>query len=694
MANLTSELLVRLNEQVSGPAAKAAAGLGSIEKAAGKLGKTKGLSDGLYRELEKIKATPAQFRQIENAYVSFKRRVESLGPIKAEHWIRLHKDWHAGALAQIRGMRREYEGLGKAAAGAIAVVAGSYAVRRGVRASLKAGADNMREDSRDYLGGLSTLDSVALRAGAARMSGQYRSIDFASAHERLRDTAQSMGSVDKALALGDTIGAGNAVLQSLKGPEKALEESRKFFKALDTLGKNVDPAEVRSLYDGYIKALGVEGADMNMGDIFTLVKRAKSGGASLSNEFLMAIAPSLMQDMGPDRVGTAIGSMVSQIVGGRATKKSKESQREFGLRGKDGKVLRQDLMLSNPFEYAKQVLGPALAAKGVDLADNGAVVAAVSRLFSNQMVADLFTKLLTQMEQYERKAAQYGKGPGLDAANSLGARDPYVAFESVNAQLRNLGGSIADHVMSPLTSGMNGLSTVINSFAEAAKGGASAGALLVTGLGGLAAAMAVGGTVLKSVLPGVFGSAAGGAGAAGGAVGAVAAGGALASVVANEVVKGNKEAFKDVATNPMLGAMGGDYGLASAIHNAPEIAAEIAEMQRRAAEEAARRKLEAPPADASGKGPFDHSAAFVHNSAVGFREGLSTELQEAEREVAESVRRMRDMLNFNASPQITPQINAPAGVPGKQSSISGVSRQLARRIDSRATGNFADLEYG
>lgn len=688
MANLTSELIVKLVDQVSGPAGKAASGLSSIEKAASKLGSRK-LGEGLNRELEKIKATPRQFRQIEREYATFQSRMAALGPIKADHAFRMRNDWHTRTIAQIRGMRREYEGLGKSAASLGAIVAGSYGLRAAGRASIKAGANNMREDSRDYLGGLTTSDTLALRKGAMSMSGKYMSMDFSSAHERLRDTAQSMGSVEKALGLADTIGAGNTVLQSLKGPEKALEESRKFFKALDTLGKNVNSGEVRNLYDGYIRALGVEGADMNMGDIFTLAKRSKSGGASLSNEFLMAIAPSLMQDMGPDRVGTAIGSMVSQIVGGRATKKSKEAQAAYGLRDGNGKFNSQDLLLSNPFEYTKKVLTPALAAKGVDMSNDGAIVAAISDLFSNQSVADLFTKMITQGPQYDRKAAQYGRAPGLSAANGLAAADPYVAYEGLLAQARNLGGALAEHVMGPITAGLNGLSTLANTFATAAKSGAEAAALIVAGVGGLAAAVAGGGAALKTLLPGVFGSAAGGVAGLVGVAGAGVAGGALASVIATEIVKGNKEAFADTASNPMLGAMSGDTGFAAAILNAPA----IAEQMRRDAEEAARRKADGTPNsfNFSDFAPAAEAGAAGSASGGGFREGLKSELHGAEEDVAASVGRMLNMLNFRASPSVTPNIATPT--PGKQSSIADTSRKLASRIDDRRVGNFADTDY-
>jgi hypothetical protein len=68
-------------------------------------------------------------------------------------------------------------------------------------------------------------------------------------HERLRDTAMGMRSTDKALELSDRIAQGTTVLQSLQGKDKAIEEGRKFFSALDVMGKNIDPKEVKELFN-------------------------------------------------------------------------------------------------------------------------------------------------------------------------------------------------------------------------------------------------------------------------------------------------------------------------------------------------------------------------------------------------------------------------------------------------------------
>jgi hypothetical protein len=125
----------------------------------------------------------------------------------------------------------------------------------------------------------------------------------------------------------------------------------------------------------------------------------------------------------------------------------------------------------------------------------------------------------------------------------------------------------------------------------------------------------------------------------------------------------------------------------------------LSDADRRKAEAAARSKLDGTRNNFNFSDmakPTEATAAGAQ-SGSGFRQGLKSELDQAEQDVADSMGRIKGMLNFNASPTITPKVNVPAGagnVPGNQSSIANTSRQLARRIDQRSIGNFTDTEYG
>lgn len=677
MSNVVSQLIIKLVDQVSGPASKAASSLQSVEKSATALGKSSSVSWGanFSRELEKLRLAPSAFREVQRSWDELQRGLRANGNPRASVFFGAMDQWKSRTLSNLRAVRGEADGLGKTLAQLGALGIGSYGVAKVAKGAVKAGANNAREDTRDYLAGLDIAESLKLRAGAAKMSKKYQSMDSATAHERLRDTANALGSVDQALNLSDMIGAGHTVLQSLKGPQAAIEESRKFFKGMDTLGK-VKPDELRKLYDGFLRAQGVEGADMNMGDIFTLAKRAKSAAPALSDRFLWSVAPGLMQDMGPDGLGTALGSMVSQIVGGRATKKSIEEQKRYGLRNDDGSVRDQKTMLSDPLEYTKNTLIPALQKNGVDISDNGAVVAALAKLFSNQKVADLFSKLVSQLPQYDRKAGQYDKAPGAAAADDLKNRDPFVSYEGMMAQVRNLGSAISEHVIGPATTGMNAIADMSNRLANAAQSSASALAITAGGLTGLVAAL----NALKNV-PGLarFLPLAPGAGTLAGPAAVIGA------------VETLRNATKD------------DMGTTSGERMRKYRGGSLHDILRRNFSDE-RERIGLPPIDsgdpfASGASPVRHldqsgpAASAGEQTGDAFKTAIAGQLQSVDELIASHVQRWVGMLSFSASPSITPSISAPAGgVPGKQS-MNGVSRQLAARVRDKTIGNFTDNEY-
>lgn len=455
-------------------------------------------------ELAKLKLTQKEIEAVNRSFQNFDKALKAK-PIRASSYFEAVSVWKGKTLSDLRAVRESMEqtrlkqeqmfkgvrGGARMAVGALGVGSAAYLANRGVRGTIGAGATMMRESARDYLAGMSDTDSARIKAGAMDLSTRYNSLDASTMHERLRDTAMSVRSVDKAMELGDTLARGQVVLQSLVGKERAPEQSRKFLRGLDTLGKNIDPQEIKTLYDGYIKAQGVEGNDMDLGDILRMSQMSKSGGATLDNRFLMSVAPGLMQDIGPARLGTALGSSMSQVIGGRATKKSKAAQMDYGLRDKQGNFLNDREVMSNPFDYTLNRLVPALQKKGVDVNDNVAVTRATSQLFSNQMVADLFTKMITQREQYSAKGEQYAKAPGLAAATELPKRDPFVAAEGFVSQLKNFAASLAEPAFPAATATINALSGALGNLAKTYSeetGIGKAGMLGVGGaVGGLAA---------------------------------------------------------------------------------------------------------------------------------------------------------------------------------------------------------------
>ena len=284
-------------------------------------------------------------------------------------------------------------------------------------------------------------------------------------HSTLREASTSMRSVDNAVALTTTFGEMLTVLQSLKGKDKAIEELRRFMSALDVLGDNLDPKQVRDYAMGFTKAAGVEGADFDLGRLLAMSKQLKSAGATVSNRFLMTSGVSLGRDMGDEKAGNAIAMMMQQEV--QATKEAKAYGARYGLRDKSGKFIDRSAMQSDPDQWAWRNIPEAMKRAKLDPNKAEDVNTFLNNAYSNQSARNVLSKLMTQGDQYRAQAQAFGRAPGLDAAASLPGRDPFVAYEAVFAQLRTLAGQSA--VMDEAAAGLNKLSGAISALNEAVK---------------------------------------------------------------------------------------------------------------------------------------------------------------------------------------------------------------------------------
>ena len=682
MPSLMSQLIVSLIDRVSGPAKGAGAalkGLGNIEKQLQSQLKS-GASNYNWgktfsAEIGKLKLSAKELDAVAKDFERFQQRLRSGAQrMRASEYVGAMDAWKTRTLSNIRAVRaaaeeaerarermfKGWRGGARFAAGALGVGGAAYTVNRGARASVTATAGNLREGARDYLAGLSPAETARLKARSLGLSAQYPSVDMQTMHQSLRETAMSMRSVDKASELGETLAQGLVVLQSLKGKDEALKESAKFFSALDTLGKNLDPGEVKQLYDGYLKALGVEGVDLNLADLKMIAQKSKSAGPGLSNRFLMMTAPGLQGDIGASRLGTALGSEVAQIIGDRATKKSKAAQAEFGLRDKNGWKDQRKIM-TDPDKFAWENLIPALKKKGIDPDDIPGVTKAMNQIFSNQMVSDLFTKLITQREQYQAKSAQYEAAPGLGAADKLRANDPFVALEGMMGQLRNAASTLAEGPMQKAVGMLNGLTDAIARMTDtlaknpelASKAGLATGAAAVAGGAGAIA-------LARKTYQWFTGS---GSSAAGAAAGDVAGGAATAS---------------------RWGIMGRLLGRAALAPNwsggrvmdSPEMMQALQNWRSRQSlpkdepgywGDGASGFMPGKSIWTDGTSPIQHLDASGQASSAGAKTGeayksaIDTALQGVDAKIQAAVQRWIGMLTFSAHPTITPNISAPAG---------------------------------
>jgi len=512
-------------------AKKVTSTIGDIERAAKRLS-TAPWGQGFQRQIDKLALNARELDKVRRSWNSLHADMASrnLGAALKKSEISAWKTATLGHFSAVRaGMRdteREAKRIGRAIRsafrpGMIALGAGSGTYATGMlgREALTAGSEAERERFRQRMAAIPEGERAQIEERAAELSARYRSVSATDIAEMARVARGTMGSTERGFQILEEMVRGYVTLQSAKGVDAAPSEMSRLLRGIDNLGQNkegdIGVAAVRDIINGLVRAAQIEGAELDVGSMFELARRAKVAGPALSTEFLMSVAPAIIQDMTASGAGTALAmAFKSFVVGDRsqAGKRYMEAQANLGLReglvthkGRvvdEGTFVAADELARNPYEWVKAHLVPALTEAGVDIADETAVAMAVGRLSGNTNATGMLTRMVTQMEQIDRLVSMYNRAMGTEAAEEITAGDPLAAWKGLKTSLENL--SAATLPMPQIAAGLNSLSDTINAFAQrvresdpavlgatAAAGGAAAlygGYKVASGIGALVTA--------------------------------------------------------------------------------------------------------------------------------------------------------------------------------------------------------------
>ena len=409
-------------------------------------------------QLDKMRVSMREQVRLARDFSELSRTIHpsNLPGIRTHEYLSGLDRWKTLTIANLRQVKAEAEATNRALgpfargalgiAGAAGVAAPGYVAWRGIRGSAIAVAEQNREDARNWLSGMTPEEQKRARAVSKQFSARYSLLDESQVQARLRNLRAFTGSLDGALGLLDNDLQALTVLQSLRGKDDAMGQFRQLYKGLDILNFTEKTGDAKRLIDAFIKAQSVD-PDIHARDWALAARYSRSGGMSLSDEFLGAVLPTLIQDLGGSQVGTMLQQNIAQNIGNRIKKESLQYQASAGLRDADGNFVGRDLLMSNPYLWTQKYLPDALKKLGLDPGNHNDLVEFSAKAFSNQRVAELFTKLLSQKDQIERNISLFRMAPGIGAAGDLRNRDAFVANEGVFAQLRNLGAQIAAPIM-------------------------------------------------------------------------------------------------------------------------------------------------------------------------------------------------------------------------------------------------------
>lgn len=501
-------LILRLQENVSAGAQKAAGALKGVDKAAAGIGRNasgatnlKRALDGLaastgklsapwganlQQQLQRLGASASEIDKVRSSWDQLQARLAA-GGIGGKMRTNEIAAWRLAVAGNLTAVRAEADrtrqsliGLGdqvRQLARTGGLLAGGVGTailgRAGIQASatyedLKIRLDQMGWDPKTNQAIIAEANKLAARYGQSRSNALEALIEGAIGSDKPQDVLKKSDTIGRAL-----------VLETLhSGPGRAVEGVRNLDKARDQLGIE-DPAEMRKFYDNYYRAKSVLGADLTTDQYRQAVQYARTAGKVVDMDYLGTTLPSMIAESKGSDAGSQLRALFDQMIVGRASKAAQEKQREYGLRDENG-VVTGEALFKNPAAFVNDVIAKKLEERGilkrdaegrVDKEGRIALAREIGQLTNNRLSSDQMYRLIDQGEIYERQKRQMRQSKGgLEGADKVLAESPTMSWQALQSSMQNVASSVGESVMPVIVPGLNSLSGGINSLATSLQG--------------------------------------------------------------------------------------------------------------------------------------------------------------------------------------------------------------------------------
>jgi len=306
----------------------------------------------------------------------------------------------------------------------------------GIGLGIAEGIKEMASATSDYAHQLSLLQSVirdnkqmadAVNAAWATSFSTPTS-DATENLKAINDLIPAFGNVPDATANIDSLQKLSAVITNLGGgPDQVFDIA----KALETRGAAQDSERFKRESSMMVQASEATGGRVSARDYLQFIRQENPFATGFSNEFLYRVAPTLIQDMGASRSGTALNTLENTLAGGRMTKAAKAEMTQLGLldagvsykEGSAGTVQVDqkglkgaNLALDNPYKWVNEVMIPALVAHGITGAKEQEKE--IAKLFSNRNAERIVVEFSVNQSRYAK-----------DAGVIAQTEDPYAVYD-------------------------------------------------------------------------------------------------------------------------------------------------------------------------------------------------------------------------------------------------------------------------
>lgn len=559
MSTMDLSVVLRLVDQLSAPAKKASDALRGITKAAADLKKIGGGLDTLPKQIKEssaaIRALQADVRSFSSA---FRGAADSARSMSKEMAANRGKSWMA---EEVKNLRAMVDLQGKLASGPRRF-SGVHGSLLGV--SLFGGHPHLRSEGREGWDeasavrhqmaimqtlGMSQVEMAEAYKKAVHVSSDITTSTVSQNLQTIRemrgaflhphDAVTNLGALVKADAIFNAISESKPGMHGLRWKEQAYD----FAKAIEMLGVT-DPKQFEDYLGGMMQAMGAFGGKVQGRDFHGTIKYARTAAQNWSKDFVTQVLPTLIQEYkvggGSGASGSAGQGLMSLFeVVSTGTMKEEAAKRWVGLglaKAGDitksglrpGAIAGNHLFQADPYQWAWQVLVPAMVRKGIitsnevdaikrgdtkdkEFAKN--ITKYIAGLGGTRTARDALTKLILQAARIERDRQNVLETMDFKAWDTLSKGSPTVALQAFGTQLKGFIAALIDPLMPVATKVLAGLGAALSSMMKAMRLNPEI-AYSLTGLlaagGALLLPSLLRSTLLRSLIGGGVGFAAGG----------------------------------------------------------------------------------------------------------------------------------------------------------------------------------------
>lgn len=248
------------------------------------------------------------------------------------------------------------------------------------------------------------------------------------------------------------------------GEEAGAENERKFMDMLKVIemrgGLASEQAFIKQA-DMVQKVITATGGRVGPNEWLNVIKTGGVAAKGIKDQSFYYQMEPMVQEMGGNRVGTAMMSAYQNIYQGKTTKRAAHNLDAMGLIADRSKVTHDkvgqvaqlgvgalagsDLFRDNQFEWMEKILLPKLAAKGIT--EKNQILDTIGGLFSNRTASNLFAQMYLQRAQIHKNARLNAGADGITELNAKARQLPQGQELEGLAKMHDLQKSLGEKIL-------------------------------------------------------------------------------------------------------------------------------------------------------------------------------------------------------------------------------------------------------